>query len=174
MSTLKEIEQRQERMYKLIDKMNAQEDMTAMLEVVKELEEEARGLENAVLGFQAKMEKETPKTRKGAFEVVLTPEQRQRILKETGVDMRTVWIQDQAGVRNAAMPLTQPEIIEAEALKQAREQKALEPAKQAAKRQVDEALAEIEALSPTHAELVARVKADPRFQDAIDVNKKWG
>jgi hypothetical protein len=143
MSTLKEIEQRQQRMYKLIDKMNAQEDMTAMLEVVKELEIEAAGLETAVLDFQAKMEKQTAKTQKGAFEVVLTPEQRQRILKETGVDMRTVWIQDQGGSRNAAMPATLPPVIEAEALKQARERKTGEPAKAAAKKAVDDALDEV-------------------------------
>jgi hypothetical protein len=174
MSTLKEIEQRQQRMYQLIDQMNAQEDMTAMLEVVKQLEIEAQGLETAVLDFQAKMEKQTAKTRKGAFEVVLTPEQRQRIHKETGVDMRTVWIEDQGGARNAAMPQTLPPAIEAEALKQAREKQALEPAKAAAKKQVDDALDEVANQSPMHAELVAKVKADPRFQAAIDVNKKWG
>jgi|SoiMethySBSTD1v2_1073268.scaffolds.fasta_scaffold226412_4 hypothetical protein len=173
MSTLKEIEQRQQRMYKLIDEMNAQEDMTAMLEVVKKLEVEAQGLETALTDFEAKMEKQTPKIQRGAFEVVLTPEQRQRILKETGVDMRTVWIKDQGGARNAAMPATLPPVIEAEALKQAREQKALEPARQAAKRQVDQALDEISNQSPMHAEAVAKVKADPRFQKAIDVNKKF-
>ncbi len=173
MSTLKEIEQRQERMYKLIDQMNAQEDMNAMLQIVQQLEQEAKELESAALAFQAKMEKQYGKSRRGSIEVVLTPEQRQKVKRETGIDMTSVIIDDQSGVLNTAMPITLPPAIEAEALRQAHAMKAEKPAKEAAKKQVEEALAEIEALSPMHAELVAKVKADPRFQDAINVDKKW-
>jgi ribosomal protein L18E len=172
MSSLKEIEERQQRMYKLIDQMTSQEDMTLMLQVVQQLEKEANELQAAALSFQEKMEKMYGKSQTGAFEVVLTAEQRQRVLKETGVDMASVWIEDLGGARNAAMPMTRRDEIEAEALRQARALKEEQPAREAAQREIEEAMAEIEAAGPLHAELLAQVKQDPRFRDALDVNKK--
>src|SRR5262245_1338455 len=111
MSTLKEIEERQKRMYQLIDQMVAEEDLTRMLQIVQRLESEAKLLEAAGLAFQAKMDKQFPKPRPSGFEVVLTPEQRSRILKATGVNMDTVLVPDNSGALNKGMPQTHPDVI---------------------------------------------------------------
>ena len=108
MSSLKEIEQRRDRMYKLIDQMTSQEDMTSMLQIVAQLEQEAKDLDGAIRSFSSKMEKEWGPMRRPAFEVVLTPEQKERILKEAGIQMNTVWVQDISGGLNAAVAVTHP------------------------------------------------------------------
>jgi hypothetical protein len=172
MSSLKEINDRQQRMFKLIDQMTAEEDMTKMLQIVQQLEQEAKELETTALAFQAKMEKQYGKPRRPMFEVVLTPEQRQRILKETGVNMTTVWIEDAGGGLNAAMPTTEPGHIEAEALRQARMMKATEPAKAQARKQIADALAEIEAAGPLHADVANQVRNAPWFKDITNFDKK--
>jgi hypothetical protein len=165
MSSLKEIEERRDRMYRLIDQMTAQEDMTAMLQIVAQLEQEAKELDGAIRTFSAKMEKEWGPMRRPAFEVVLTTEQRARIMKETGVSMQTVWIEDQGGGLNAAMPSTHPEVIEAEALRQAKALQATEPAKAAAKKQITDALAEIEAAGPLQADVANQVRNSAWFAE---------
>jgi hypothetical protein len=174
MSTLKEIEERQNRMYKLIDQMYAEDDMTKMLQVVQLLENEARELEKVVTAFQEKADREYAKMNKKAptIEVVLTPEQRQRVLKETGVTMTSVLIQDEVGARNAAMPNTPRAVIEAEALRQARAMKSNEAALKEAEAKIASCIEEIEAGGPLYVEAVAKMKQDPRVMAILDVRKK--
>jgi hypothetical protein len=172
MSTLKEIEERQQRMYRLIDQMYAEEDMNKMLQVVQQLEKEAYDLQDVALAFQAKMEKQHGKAKVGRFEVVLTPEQRQIIMKETGIAMTTVWIDDQGGTRNQAMPVTNPQQILAEALIQAHAMKAEKPAIEAAKQKIASSIAEIEQGGPLYIEAVAKMKQDPRVAEILAVDKK--
>lgn len=165
MSSLKDIEERRDRMFKLVDAMHAQEDMTAMLQIVAQLEQEAKDLDKSIRTFQEKMEKEWGKMRRPAFEVVLTPEQRQRITRETGIQMQTVWIDDVGGGLNAAMPTTHPEQVEAEALRQARALKAAEPAKAAARKQIADGLAAIEAAGPLQADVANQVRNSAWFAE---------
>jgi hypothetical protein len=103
---------------------------------------------------------------------VLTPDQRQRILAATGVTMESIFIDDASGMLNAAMVTTQKEAIEAVAMREAMERKAQEPAKQAARRQVNDALAALEAQGGAMAEQVAKLKQDPKFLATIDFDKK--
>jgi hypothetical protein len=172
MSSLKEIEERQMRMYQLIDKMVAEEDLTTMLQIVQQLEQEAKELEAAAVAFQDKMNKTYPPKPKGAFEVVLTPDQRQRVLKATGVNMGSVFIQDITGAINVTMPTTAPEVIEEEAMKQARARKIEEEAWARGDAQVADSLAAIEVQSELHAAEVAKLKQDPRFRAALGLDRK--
>jgi hypothetical protein len=172
MSTLKEIEKRQEKMYKLIDEMYAEEDMTKMLMIVQQLEKEAGELQEVCFAFQEKMDKMYPKKTVPRFEVVLTKEQREIIFKETKIKMETVTIEDMGGSRNAAMPITHPSQILKEALRQAREMAAVQPIKEAAQKKIAAALADVEAGGPLYAEAVAKFKADPVNQKILSWDKK--
>jgi DNA polymerase III alpha subunit len=172
MSSLKEIEERQQRMYQLIDKMVAEEDMTIMLQTVQLIEAEARALEAAAMAFQAKMTKESGKPATGGFEVVLTPEQRARILKATGVNMETVFVEDLTGSLNVTMPQTHPAQIEAIALKQAWTKAYDKMAADAGRAQVERQLMELEAQNELVAAEVAKLRQDPRFREAIGLDPK--
>lgn len=172
MSSLKEIEERQKRMYQLIDQMTAEEDMTRMLQLVQLIENEAKELEAAGMAFQAKMDKQTGKPQRSGFEVVLTHEQRSRILKATGVTMDTVIIKDSSGSLNQAMPTTAPAEIEAEAMRQAKARKIDGEARGQARVQAERQLAELENQGPLFAEQVARLKQDPRFREILCLDDK--
>jgi len=172
MSSLKEIEERQKRMYKLIDQMTAEEDLNRMLQTVQLLEQEAKELEAAAMAFQDKMTKQYPKPPKGAFEVVLTGDQRQRILKATGVAMTTVLVDDKSGSMNSAMPSTQPAVIEAIALRQANEKKVREEAEIAARAALERQLRELEEVNELVAEQVAIKKRDPVFRQQMGLDPK--
>jgi hypothetical protein len=167
MSTIKDIEQRRERMYQLIDQMNEEEDMTRMLQIVQLLEKEAEELQVAAVAFQAKMDKANPKSTVGRFEVVLTQEQRQVVMRETGVAMTSVWIDDQGGTRNTAMPETLPPVILEEALAQARATKARGPVMEANERKIAAAIAEIEEGGPLYHDAVAKMKQDPEVMKIL-------
>lgn len=167
MSSLKEIEERQQRMYRLIDQMVVEEDMTKMLQIVQVLEQEAKDLQAAGEAFQAKMDKQYGKPRRPGFEVVLTPEQRARIMKATGVAMTTVFIQDQSGALNASMPQTDPDRIERIAMQQAGEKKLFEEAAVKARNEVERLLRELEAQGPLVAEQVQLLRNDPKFREQM-------
>jgi hypothetical protein len=172
MSSLKEIEERQQRMYQLIDRMVAEEDMNAMLQLVQALENEARELEAAGKAFQAKMDKQYGKPAAGGFDVVLTPEQRARVLKETGVTMDVVHVPDVSGSMNAAMPYTAPPQIEAIALQQALEQKTEREAREASRNRVEQMLRELESQNELVAAQVANLRQDPQFREQMGLDDK--
>ncbi len=172
MSSLKEIEERQQQLYRLIDQMNAEEDMTRMLQTVQLIEQGAKELEAAALAFQSKMDQQFGKRPQGAFEVVLTPDQRARILKATGVAMTSVLVDDTTGVANAAMPTSRPEQIEAIALRQAQQRKLEEEAEIAARAQVERTLRELEMQNLLVADQVARLREDPTFRKQMGLEPK--
>jgi hypothetical protein len=105
-------------------------------------------------------------------EVVLTPDQRKRILNKTGVAMETLLIDDQAGAMNLGMPTTRPEQIEVLAMQEAERRKHAAEADKLVRAELDRAIYDIEAQG--NAELsdqLARLKADPNFAGGL-LNKK--
>lgn len=172
MASIKEIEERQKRLLELGDRIRREEDLNRMLEMCQQAEHEARELEEVAVAFDQQMRKQSKTPPKGGVEVVLTPDQRARILKETGVSMMTVVIEDASGNFSKAMPETLPPLIEAEALRQARSKKGVDEAKQNAKLAIERQLTELEGYHELNAEAVAKLRQDPKFLAAIDVDKK--
>jgi hypothetical protein len=171
MSSVKEIEQRQARLTARTLSILDEKDANKIMALAEELRVEAAELDQVCQAFAARMEKET-KTSKSRFEVVLTHDQRQRIRVKTGVLMDSVFIDDSTGALNAAMVSTQPAMIEAIALRVAERQKLEGPAKQAARRNVEESVALLERQGEQMAEKVRELKEDPRFREMMDFDKK--
>jgi hypothetical protein len=171
MASIKEIEERQKRLTELGQRIGKEEDLTKMLELVQQAEQQAKELEAIATVFDAQMRGQA-KTPKGGTEVVLTPEQRARIMKETGVTMMTVVIEDPSGTVNQGMPSTRPAAIEAEALRQARERQVQGRAKEEAKIAVERQLHEVEIQHELNAEAVAQLRQDPKFNAVFNFDKK--
>jgi hypothetical protein len=171
MPSLKDIEERQERLQAKAMSLINETDGQRIMELAEEMRREALELEDVALAFEAEMAAGSRQAR-GAFEVVLTPAQRQRVKTETGVTMESVLIDDPSGALNAAMVETRPELIEIEALRQARERAQTEPAKAAARELAENLLADIEAQGEAFAEQVRELRQDPKFQQIMDFDKK--
>ncbi len=171
MSSIKEIEERRKRLLALGAQIQREEDMTRMLQLVQQMEQEAKELEDVAEVFQAKMSAQA-KTPKGGFEVVLTPEQRTRVMKETGVSMTTVFIEDPSGNMNRSMPSARPAEIEAEALRQAKLRQVQGKARDEARLAVERQLHELEIQHEPNAEAVAKLRQDPKFKALLDFGKK--
>jgi hypothetical protein len=169
--SLKEIEERQKRLLAMGEQIRREEDMNKMLEIAQRMEQEAKELQGIAEVFNARMQTQS-KVAKGGFEVVLTPEQRSRIMKETGVTMMTVFIDDPGGQLNKSMPGADPKAIEAEALRQAREKQGKQKAKETARVAVENQLSELETQHELNAEAVAKLRQDPAFKAAINFDKK--
>lgn len=101
-------------------------------------------------------------------EVVLTPDQRKRILDKTGIAMETLIVDDQAGAMNKGMPSTLPEQIELLALKEAERRKHGAEADKIVRAELDRAMEDIEAQGNAElSEQLAKLKADPNFAGGL-------
>jgi hypothetical protein len=172
MASIKEIEERQKRLLELGERIRKEEDLNRMLEMCQQAEQQARELEEVAVAFDQQMRKQAKEPPKGGVEVVLTPDQRARILKETGVSMMTVVIDDPNGNFMKLMPETLPPVIEAEALRQARARKGVDEAKQESKVAIERQLTELEGYHELNAEEVAKLRKDPKFLAALGLDKK--
>jgi hypothetical protein len=171
MSSIKEIEERRARLLALGQRIGREEDLNKMLELAQQMEIEAKELEGVAELFEAKMRQQAREP-KGGFEVVLTPEQRARVAKETGVQMMTVFIADPGGQLNQTMPLKRPADIEAEALKQAKASQAESKARDEARAAAERQLHEVETMHELNADAIARMKQDPKVKEILNFDRK--
>lgn len=156
MPSLDDIQERDRRMRGLIQKLEREEDMQQYLLIVQQLEEEGKALQTELTVMAAEYQATKPSS--GKIEVVLTPEQRARVLRETGVAMTTVMISDPTGVVNAAMPVTDPAVVEAEALRQAALSKVQKKANEEARIALERYFQELEAQPGLSPDDVRRVR----------------
>src|SRR5215831_653827 len=103
MPTIKDIEERQKQLMALHDELQREEDMTRYLQIVQRMENAARELEAMAVALDSELTRRQKRS-KGQIEVVLTPEQRAKVQRETGVSLNTVLIDDPGGHMNALMP----------------------------------------------------------------------
>ena len=122
----------------------AEKDTEKLQRLTAELEQEGRELEELAKAFEKQELAKAGPPPKGKLEVVLTKEQRERVKKQTGVDMPSVVIADEAGVLSKAMPHTSPRDIEQLAMNEARKQASLRDADGKMRAAVDDAIRQIE------------------------------
>jgi hypothetical protein len=158
------------------DKANAlasEKDIDKIQRITAELEQEGRELEELARAFERQELAKAGPPPKGKLEVVLTPEQRARVKKLTGVDMPSVVIADEAGVLSKAMPYTKPRDIEQLAINEALKQASMQNADGKMRAAVDDAIREIE--QSGYGEVLAeleKLKADPNWLGGILHKKK--
>ncbi len=148
-------------------------DVDKIQRITAELEEEGRALETLALAFEKQELAKAGPPPRGKLEVVLTPPQRERVKKLTGVDMHSVVVADEAGVLAKAMPHTSPIDIEKLAIAEARKQASLKNADGQMRAAVESAIAEIEQTGYGEVlQELERLKADPNWLGGILHKKK--
>ena len=167
MASMKDIDERKNRLLALIDALQREEDMTRYLTIAQEMEKVAAELDSVAAAFGAEM-RGKEKRFVGAVEVQLTPEQRARVQRETGATMTTVLLPDPSGAINARMIFAQPAEIEAEALKQARAAKMEREARENARMQLERQLRELEEQNELMAEKVAELRRQPEIRAILN------
>ena len=148
-------------------------DVEKIQRVTDELAVEGRELEELARAFEKQELARAGPPPKGKLEVVLTKDQRERVKKLTGVDMKSVVVADTAGVLSKAMPHTSQRDIEQLAIAEARKLASMEDADGKMRSAVDAAIREIEqaGYGEVQAEL-ERLKADPNWLGGILHKKK--
>jgi hypothetical protein len=170
MPTIKDIEERQKRLMAMFEALQREEDMTRYLQIVQQMEQEARDLESTALAFEAEATKRQRRAT-GFIEVLLTNDQRTKVLRETGINMTTVLISDPGGEVNASMPGARPEDIEKEALRQATKTKLDREARERARMELERQLDELAGQNELVAAQVAKVREDPKVRAILDPKK---
>jgi len=165
MPSMKDIDERRKRLLSMLEQLQKEEDMTTFLQTCQQMEAVGAELASMVLAFEAEMKQKVTAAR-GFVEVMLTPDQRARIHKATGINMTTVLIKDPGGEVNLGMPLARPEDIEREAMKQATAKKGEVEAREKARVELEQNLHELETQNQLMAEKVARIRQQPEI-DAI-------
>jgi hypothetical protein len=152
----------------------SEKDVDKIQRITAELERDARELVELARDFEKQELAKAGPPPKGKLEVVLTKDQRERIKRITGVDMKSVFIADEAGVLSKAMPHTSPRDIEEIALAEARKLVGSGDADAIIKAELDRTVEAIEAggYGEARAEL-DRLRADPNWMGGL-LHKKPG
>ena len=143
-------------------------DVDKIQRITGELEVDGKALEELAHAFEKQELAKAGPPPKGKLEVVLTVPQRERVKKQTGVDMKSVVVADEAGVLSKAMPHTTQHDIEQLALAEARKQASLRDADGMMRGAVENAIRDIEQTG--YGEVLAeldRLKADPNWLGGI-------
>ena len=166
--TMDELLQKQRSMLKKAESLITERDVDKLQQVTRELELDGKELEQLALAFEKQELAKAGPPPRGALEVVLTPDQRQRVQALTGVDLKTVVVPDEMGVLSKAMPRTDPRDIELLAIQEARRLKAMRDADGKMRADVDRAILDIEEQGTAETrELLAQLKADPNWLGGI-------
>lgn len=162
--TMDELLAKQRAMVEKAGALVGEKDVDRIQVVTQELEREGRELEALAKEFERQELAKAGPPPRGALEVVLTPEQRARVQKLTGVDLPSVVISDEMGVLSQAMPTADPRDIELLAIAEARRQAAMRGADAEMRAALHRAIADIEeqGMGEVRAEL-ERLKADPNW-----------
>ena len=145
-----------------------EKDVDKIQAATADLERDGRELEQLAREFERQELAKAGPPPRGKLEVVLQPDQRARIKRQTGVDMASVFIADEAGVLSKAMPHTSPRDIEAMALAEARRMAANQNADVAMRAELARAVEEIE--KSGYGEVLTeleRLKADPSWMGGL-------
>jgi hypothetical protein len=171
--SMDELLQKQRSMSDKATALANERDVDKIQRITAELEEDGRALETLALAFEKQELAKAGPPPQGKLEVVLTPPQRERVKKLTGVDMRSVIVADEAGVLAKAMPNTSPLDIENLAIAEARKQASLKNADGQMRAAVEQAIVEIEQTGYGEVlQELERLKADPNWLGGILHKKK--
>jgi hypothetical protein len=166
--TMDDLMTKQREMVKKAESLIQERDVDKIQSVTAELERDGRDLETMAREFERQELAKAGPPPKGSLEVVLTPEQRERVRALTGVDLASLVIADEMGVLSKAMPTTDPRDIELLAIQEARRLKATRDADGKMRADVDRAITDIEEQGTAETrELLAKLKADPNWLGGI-------
>ncbi len=165
---MNDLTSRQRAMVQKAESLLTEKDVDKIQSITGELEREGRELADLASDFERQELAKAGPPPRGALEVMLTPDQRQRVRTLTGVDMASVVVADEMGVLSKAMPTTDPRDIELLAIQEARRRQATSTADGKMRADVDRAISDIEAQGTAETrDLLAKLKADPTWLGGI-------
>jgi hypothetical protein len=166
--TMNDLMQRQRAMVQKAESLLTEKDVDRIQRLTGELERDGKELEQLALDFEKQELAKAGPPPRGSIEVMLTPDQRQRVYKLTGVELQSVHIADEMGVLSKAMPATDPRDIELLAIQEARKLKAMRDADGKMRADVDRAILDIEEQGTAETrQLLAKLKSDPTWLGGI-------
>jgi hypothetical protein len=166
--TMNDLTSKQRAMVQKAESLLTERDVDKIQSLTGELERDGRELEQLARDFEKQELAKAGPPPRGALEVMLTSDQRQRVKALTGVDLTSVVVPDEMGVLSKAMPTTDPRDIELLAIQEARRRKATKDADGKMRADVDRAILDIEEQGTAETrELLAQLKADPNWLGGI-------
>jgi hypothetical protein len=157
---LQELEAQQEEVMKLVTALETETAPERVQALANQLERAARALDERVAAFE-KQELHRVQIPKGRIEIALTPDQRGRILAETGIDLPFISLPDETSNLSRTMPQADPARIERLARKVALQLRAERESQEGMRTQVQQLLDQIGARGGKGArEFIERLKLD--------------
>jgi len=160
MADLAEIERKQREIGELARRMVGIKDVDELQKMGKEIAAKAKDLEKSALALVAASTPNEGRHVGGEVRVVLTKDQRQRIVEQTGVGMDTLVIDEDAAGWMRRMPGTEKRVIELKALQQAGKSIVAE-AKDKRVKTLIKTLEDVPDKSPELIEVIEQLKTDP-------------
>ncbi|MDB4967042.1 MAG: hypothetical protein JWN44_2731 [Myxococcales bacterium] len=172
--TMDELLRKQREMSDKAQSMASEKDVDRIQAITAELEQEGRDLEKLAKDFERQELAKAGPPPRGKLEVVLTPGQRERVKKMTGVELTSVVVGDEMGVLSKAMPSTDPRDIELIAINEARKLAAHKDADVKMRAALADAVDEIEKTGFGEVvQMLDQLKADPNWMGGLfQKNKK--
>ncbi len=167
--TMEELKQKANDLVKRVNQIANETDPEKFIAMAKQIEAEAKAFE--ALGA-AYVGAHTPKPQPMTT-VVLTPDQRKRILDETGIAMETIELPDDGAITSKLMPETRKQQVTIWALEEARRRKAANQSNAKAMEAITAAIADLEAVgNPDLMALLEANKQNPNFLGGLLYTKK--
>lgn len=162
---LDELMAKQRAMAELASRLAGEQDAGRIQALAEELRRMGDELQAAAMALAAKYETKTPR---GRTEVVLTEAQRQRVRDKTGVDMESVFLEDETGMTMRTMPAMDPRLIEHWALVEAERRKVGEEAEAQLRAEVTAVVDAIERQGTGAViDQLNQLKQDPNFAGGL-------
>ena len=157
---LEDIEAKQKAITEDAKKMAKLTDPQEILDAAAKIVVKAKELERAALNLAAAATPPGPRNEGGEVRVVLTPDQRKRIVEQTGVGLEVLTVDRGAAALHARMPTMQKQLIERLALQEAAVHVVIRERRKAIAKLIKQ-LEAIEDKTPDMEEIIEQLKRDP-------------
>jgi len=169
--TIDELKTKAAALKKRIEAISNEADPEKFQAIAKEIEAEAKAFEALGNRYVAEQRARAPVT--PIATIVLTADQRKKILAETGVAMETLELPDDGLITSLTMPTSTRERITALAIEEAKRRKSKGEAEKKALEQINAAIADLEAVgNPELMALLEKNKENPNFLGGLLHKKK--
>jgi hypothetical protein len=160
MPDLNDLQRKAAELVKMMERVANEADPDKFQAIAREIEAEAKKFEQLAAAYMQEARKQVrPMTT-----VVLTPDQRKRILAQTGIKMETIDLPDDQARMSKVMPDTRTELIEHLAMEEAKRRAQAAQAAAKAMVEINQAVAHIDSLGIAALnEQLEEKRHDPKF-----------
>lgn len=159
-----DIQEKQQQLMKMAEELMHEKDGNVILEKAPAVQKCGEELQEMANEFERQQKIKWGIKNPGTTTIVLTPHQRALVKAETGLLLEQIALVDEGGNFMRTMSNTTPDQMNIYILEHARKMKIEGEARERARVELENQFSYLESLSPEHAAMVAKVKAQPSFQ----------